>query len=186
MDLHAGRGRAVSTVTRGLLAGAYKGGRKSLAVLLTHSTQDESKKTKQHRAPDGTLIDKDGFIIEPGHPQEGVPWSSSKGSMVNGAQLSAQLRAAAEAEGLSLEDFLGRRRATHAPPFKLEPERVRTLRGSVNPLTGAGAAYLLKLPAELHKRVQKAAKAEGVSLAEWWRRAGEMALAQYKPKGSKR
>jgi hypothetical protein len=44
--------------------------------------------------------------------------------------------------------------------------RVRALRESL------GATYLLKLPPELFERVKTAAKAEGISTAEWWRRAG--------------
>ncbi len=33
------------------------------------------------RAPDGTWVDpKDGCIVEAGHPQEGVSWSSCEGA----------------------------------------------------------------------------------------------------------
>lgn len=32
------------------------------------------------KAPDGTIVDEDGFIVESGHPQEGVLWSSCQGA----------------------------------------------------------------------------------------------------------
>ena len=41
----------------------------------------------------------------------------------------------------------------------------------------ASAAYLLKLPPALLDAARKAAEVEGVSLAEWWRRAGRGQLA---------
>lgn len=50
----------------------------------------------------------------------------------------------------------------------MNPEdRQRALRGSVE------ERYLLKLPSELAARVKAAAEREGLSRAEWWRRAGE-------------
>lgn len=42
-------------------------------------------------APDGTCVDENGFIIEPGHPQEGVAWASSEGA-INYAAIEATLR----------------------------------------------------------------------------------------------
>lgn len=41
----------------------------------------------------------------------------------------------------------------------------------------AGATYLLKLPPELLALARAAAEREGITLAEWWRRAALMRLA---------
>lgn len=48
------------------------------------------------------------------------------------------------------------------------------------PKGSCDATYLLKLPDDLLQRVREAALLEGVSLAEWWRRAGEAKLARDK------
>jgi hypothetical protein len=51
-----------------------------------------------------------------------------------------------------------------------KPERQRALRGSIE------ARLLLRLPDDLDKAARKAAKRQGVSVTEWWRRAGLRAL----------
>ncbi len=52
-----------------------------------------------------------------------------------------------------------------------DEDRVRAKRGTIG-----SWKYVIRLPDELGNRVRKAAKREGVSLAEWWRRAAEAAL----------
>lgn len=54
-----------------------------------------------------------------------------------------------------------------------DKDRQRALRGSI------GAQYPLKLSKELDRAARAAAAREGISLAEWWRRAGEAWLAQW-------
>lgn len=51
-------------------------------------------------------------------------------------------------------------------PVVVADDRERAVRGSIE------ARLLLRLPADLAKKSRAAAKREGVSLVEWWRRAG--------------
>lgn len=51
-------------------------------------------------------------------------------------------------------------------------KRERALRGSIE------ATYLLKLPADLDSAARADAERRGVSLAEWWRMAGQRLLGR--------
>lgn len=50
--------------------------------------------------------------------------------------------------------------------------RERALRGSIE------AKYLLKLPADLDKGARADAKRKGISVADWWRQAGQAMLGR--------
>ena len=52
----------------------------------------------------------------------------------------------------------------------------RELWGARAPRGSVPATLLLKLPAALDAAAREAARAEGISLAEWWRRAGRDAV----------
>lgn len=53
---------------------------------------------KGHKAPDGTPVDADGFIIEPGHPQEGALWKNSQGGAPQWMSHNEKIKAAQAAK----------------------------------------------------------------------------------------
>lgn len=46
------------------------------------------------------------------------------------------------------------------------------------PKGGVEARLLLRLPREMAEQAKEAARREGISISEWWRRAGELGLRQ--------